>query len=462
MAQQQVAGGLASLAQYTVDSDVSSDEEDNANKDGQLKCKDFGDLYIKQEPADVVEEWSIDISGARDPTDEAPEFTDLQEIKVEIESEEESDSSDSSSSSSDSEGEKLTINVRPNNDDEFVAPNNGPPKTKNELLTKDLPPVEELTMTVGENECQELGEVSSTVDDLVVIESHPGMPAVDLESILFLEKGSQPLGRVFDVIGPVTRPYYVVRFNNEEHIKERGIVKGMKVYYAPKTEHTTFVFLEQLMKMKISDASWKDDEEPPIQFLDYSDDEEESRAKKEIKFQKMAERGVDESVIMAKKAKMEEKRMNRNRGEGSISRGRGRTRGGGNNGGQPSYCNSMYTAQTNPFYRTDKTYDPRQSQISWGSYNPSQYYNYGQYQMPTNVSSQYMSPQSSYVAPPTYTAASYTSQQALAGASWHNQYQQLASNISGLQQAPPPPPSYPFSQPPPPLSQPPPPPPGTE
>ena len=38
-----------------------------------------------------------------------------------------------------------------------------------------------------------------------------GNPALDLDSVLFLDSGSRVLGRVFDVIGPVQRPYYCVR-----------------------------------------------------------------------------------------------------------------------------------------------------------------------------------------------------------------------------------------------------------
>ena len=70
---------------------------------------------------------------------------------------------------------------------------------------------------------------------------------------MLLEKGAKALGKVFHVIGPL----YVVRFNSEQHVRERGVTRGMiMVYFAPKTEHTTFVFLDQLMKMKTSDVSW--------------------------------------------------------------------------------------------------------------------------------------------------------------------------------------------------------------
>ena len=97
------------------------------------------------------------------------------------------------------------------------------------------------------------------------------------------------MGRVFDNIGTVTQPLHVVRFNSEQHIEERGVTVGMKVYYAPKSELTSNVFLEHLMAMKISDASWANDKEPPFQFLDHSDDEEEQRVKRESKAKKKAE-----------------------------------------------------------------------------------------------------------------------------------------------------------------------------
>ena len=88
------------------------------------------------------------------------------------------------------------------------------------------------------------------------------------------------MGPVFDVIGLVTQPFYVVRFNSKQHIEEMGVTVGMKVYYAPKSKLTSYVFLEQLMAMKISHASWSNDEVPPSQFLDHSDDEEEQRVKR--------------------------------------------------------------------------------------------------------------------------------------------------------------------------------------
>ena len=232
---------------------------------------------------------------AREPT----ESMELQEVKVEIESEEDS-GGDSDSSSSDSEEELDNKAVEAKEDVE--KDDEGPPRTKDEILTKDLPIIEDLTMNVVEADCLEVGEIISTVEDLAVIESNPGLPALDLESVLFLEKGAKALGNVFDVFGP----FYMVRLNSEQHVKDRSVTRGMKVYFAPKTEHTTLLFLEQLMKMEISGASWFNDEEPTPQLIEYSDDEQETRAKEERSLKKMVEKCADESTETKKMGRHDE------------------------------------------------------------------------------------------------------------------------------------------------------------
>ena len=80
---------------------------------------------------------------------------------------------------------------------------------------------------------------------------------MDLETVLFLDKGKRPLGRVFDVIGPVSLPLYCVRFNSKDHIANHHVEKGTEVYAAPNTQHTSYVFIQQLLNMKGTDASWK-------------------------------------------------------------------------------------------------------------------------------------------------------------------------------------------------------------
>lgn len=117
----------------------------------------------------------------------------------------------------------------------------------------------------------------------MVVEAFFNQPALDIDSILFLDRGKRALGKVFDVFGPVNKPFYAVRFNNPDHIKTFNVLIKEPVFCAPETEHSSFVLVSQLLKMKGSDASWKHNNEPPPELLDYSDDEAEKLAKKNRK-----------------------------------------------------------------------------------------------------------------------------------------------------------------------------------
>lgn len=216
-----------------------------------------------------------------------------------------SDSS-SSNSDSDSEGEYLTvlrkkiekrINVEDCDDDDDDIDGDDarprrrqPPKVRGEMLLDELPPIEQLEITVPEDECIELGKVQSIVDQLVLVSVLPNSMLFDLDTVLFLEKGRKVLGQVFDVLGQVADPLYCVRFNSNEQIKERGINIGDIVYCAPQTEHTQFVILSKLMQVRGSDASWEHDVEPPARFVDYSDDEAEREARWEQRKKRQRER----------------------------------------------------------------------------------------------------------------------------------------------------------------------------
>ena len=59
-----------------------------------------------------------------------------------------------------------------------------------------LPPIEDLHISVPAYECTVVGRVSNIVDEVVVVWADPGTPAVDEETVLFLEQGSRPLGKV--------------------------------------------------------------------------------------------------------------------------------------------------------------------------------------------------------------------------------------------------------------------------
>lgn len=182
--------------------------------------------------------------------------------------------------------------------------------TKNELLFADLPPIADLKITVPESECVEIGAISGIVDTLgmstfhnlfnlvlsisyyvihftvfsVMIESVANFAAVDIDTVLFLAKGQQALGHVFDVMGAVSSPIYCVRFNSSDDIEDRKIKIGTKVYVAPKTEHTQFVVLNELMRERGCDASTEHDEEAADK--EYSDDEDERSARQQQRHKK--------------------------------------------------------------------------------------------------------------------------------------------------------------------------------
>ncbi|XP_065091953.1 H/ACA ribonucleoprotein complex non-core subunit NAF1 [Ochlerotatus camptorhynchus] len=157
---------------------------------------------------------------------------------------------------------------------------NPPIKSKGEVLLNELPPIEDLQISVSEAECKPIGHVQSIVAQIVIVQSYAGVELLNLETVLFLEKGKRALGKIFDVIGQVVAPMYCVLFNNRQDVVRRGISVGMPVYCAPQTEHTSFIILSDLMRHKGSDASWLDDNEAPDHVLDYSDDEQERRARR--------------------------------------------------------------------------------------------------------------------------------------------------------------------------------------
>ncbi|KAL0269969.1 UNVERIFIED_CONTAM: hypothetical protein PYX00_007532 [Menopon gallinae] len=240
-----------------------------------------GDEKVQQVEIDIEQ-----IMGSK--PESHPEVLVNKPLCADYRSESDSDTdSDSDSDSIDSETDSDSSSSESESDSSDNGNNKrkGENKQKREYMSdlplSELPPVEKLTISVPEEECQEIGTISSIVDTLVVVPAYKNIPALDLDTVLFLEKGEVPLGKVFDVLGPVSEPVYIVRFNNKEEIAEKKIEKGMKVYCAPRTEYTSLVFVSELMKMKGSDASWRNNEEVPAECQDFSDDEAEIKFKKE-------------------------------------------------------------------------------------------------------------------------------------------------------------------------------------
>ncbi|XP_065549902.1 H/ACA ribonucleoprotein complex non-core subunit NAF1 [Lathamus discolor] len=199
-------------------------------------------------------------------------------------------SSSDSDSDTDSDSSSTTSSFSPSSvSDEDDHPNEKDNrsyciKTKDELPIDDLPPVEDLTIVLPDDvELKLFGTVSSIIEQLVIIESLRGLPPVNEESIIFKED-RQVAGKIFEIFGPVLHPFYVLRFNTSEHIKAKGINVQDSMYFAPSVEDfTQYIFAEKLKQEKGSDASWKNDQEPPPEALDFSDDEKEREAKQKKK-----------------------------------------------------------------------------------------------------------------------------------------------------------------------------------
>ena len=64
----------------------------------------------------------------------------------------------------------------------------------------ELAPLEDLKISVPEEECIPIGTVQQIIDCLVVVNAKKGCPAIDLDSVLFFDHGRKTLGQVFDVI----------------------------------------------------------------------------------------------------------------------------------------------------------------------------------------------------------------------------------------------------------------------
>jgi H/ACA ribonucleoprotein complex non-core subunit NAF1 len=241
----------------------------------------------------------------------------LSEITLKIENQDsqllnnnssDSDSSSDSSDFLDSIKKKNQIRIKKfqnnssdqdsNDDDEDKDPkkpnnnNNKYPKTKDEQTLDDLPPIEKLNLVLDkEIALVKVGRVISIVDNkLVVIQTLPvseltRAKPLDEDTILF-DVNRKGLGKIYETFGPVAGPFYSLRFNSNE-IKDSQLEVQVDacIYYAPESaKYTQFIFMvDELRQAKGSDASWNNDNEPPAECIEYSDDEQEKLAKRQLK-----------------------------------------------------------------------------------------------------------------------------------------------------------------------------------
>lgn len=178
----------------------------------------------------------------------------------------------------------------------------GPIRTKNEVVeiveTVPLPSRPPIATT----DLKPIGEVLYRIDHekTVVIQADHTLHPLNEGSLICSETGVI-VGSVHEVFGPITRPFYIVRYNksnassntaeNVETAIPAIFTVGVKVFTA--TEHSTFITPQMLghLRSKGSDASNVYDEEPAVEEVEYSDDEEELLAKQAKKRQ--SKKGAD-------------------------------------------------------------------------------------------------------------------------------------------------------------------------
>ncbi|CAG7716818.1 unnamed protein product [Allacma fusca] len=245
--------------------DDKDGEDMTAINTGAGKAEDKSDVKETIEVEDDEEVIKSDVKAYRER-----KISSASSASSEVDSEIEfsSDTSDSDDSGSENVGDKTSGKLQ-------MRKKKVVPCVKGELFLEDLDPIVDLQISVPENKVEMIGKIINVVGCLVTIESFEKKPALDLNTVLFIEEGRKAIGHIFEVFGRTSQPYYCVRFNSPEHVKERGVEIGTLIYAAPGTEHTRYVFLAQLERLRGTDASWKDDHEAPNEFLDYSDDETE-------------------------------------------------------------------------------------------------------------------------------------------------------------------------------------------
>ena len=281
-----LAGSLADVSNTAGRLDDVTDETKSMDKVVDMRASGLPDLTSDSDESSESESYESSL---------------CEEEKNESETESIDNSSDLSEASADEESEandeiriqqvrviteKDTQNVdsednhSTDHDSDTGASHKHPPKVKGELQFTDLPVVCHVALVLSvDDELDKIGCVHSIVESLVIVQSRPMLPALDTDSVLW-RSNRQPLGAIFETFGPVQSPYYSVRFRCPKQIHKSGISVGESIFFTPNnTQFTKYVFTHHLMQLKGSDASWTDDIEPPLEAVDFSDDEREQETR---------------------------------------------------------------------------------------------------------------------------------------------------------------------------------------
>lgn len=165
----------------------------------------------------------------------------------------------------------------------------GGPRTANEVKDEIVPKpdvkvTEDMKITL-------LGTVGQVVENMALITgATPGEFQVLEPGSVLCNASREVIGVVSDTFGQVQHPMYSVAFTNAKEIEDLGLQFGTQVYYVD--VHSKFVFTQPLKGMKGTDASNIHDEEVDENEIEFSDDEEEAKFKRERKAAKRGGRGA--------------------------------------------------------------------------------------------------------------------------------------------------------------------------
>ncbi|KAI8361575.1 Gar1/Naf1 RNA binding region-domain-containing protein [Mortierella sp. GBAus27b] len=155
--------------------------------------------------------------------------------------------------------EKALIEIDAMDEDTDIT-SNGILHTVNEIVQ--LPEVKKPDIVLGpDSRLEPIGAVTTVVDNVVVVQASSSgeVRVLDTGTIVAIQKvkeeDSEGDKEIFETFGPVTRPFYSIRFNTAAEIPTACVV-GCTIYSVP--EHSSF---EPLKSLKGSDASNKFDEE---------------------------------------------------------------------------------------------------------------------------------------------------------------------------------------------------------
>jgi rRNA processing protein Gar1 len=173
--------------------------------------------------------------------------------------------------------------------------------TVNEVVELAAPPVH--TKVLADDEpVTPFGSVMQVMSDRIVVQSLPNARVLDEESLLCLAS-RRVLGAVFEVFGPVVRPMYVVLFSSADELAAYVGETSVKVGDAVSSADRNAKFVEMQSAMQRGcDASNVFDEEVDPAHGDFSDDEEEARAKREDRLERQKRARIDangNSVVTA-------------------------------------------------------------------------------------------------------------------------------------------------------------------